>query len=156
MKKFFNALLLIFGLTLIGIQFFPTQKNTSTEIAKNDLLLATPVPSQVATYLENACYDCHSDQTQYPWYHKVQPLAWIIEQDIQEGKHALNFNEFLSYKKAEQARLLSQINQTLKKKSMPPMYYRLLHPEAHLSKSERISIEKWITQALQRYHLETK
>lgn len=156
MKKFFRALLLIFGLTFIGIQFFPTLNNTQTEISENDLLLSAPVPSQVSTYLENACYDCHSGQTQYPWYHKIQPLAWIIESDIQDGKKALNFNEFLSYKKEKQAQLLIQINKTLKKRSMPPRYYKLLHREAHLSKSERTSIEKWIDQTLQQYNSETK
>lgn len=152
MKKFFRALLLIFGLTFIGIQFFPTLKNYNTEISKNDLLLSKPVPSQVATYLENACYDCHSNQTHYPWYYKVQPLAWIIESDIQNGKNTLNFNDFMSYKEEKQAQLLLEIKKTVEKKSMPPKYYRILHREAHLSKGERLSIEKWIDQALQKYN----
>lgn len=92
--KILRPLIGIIILTLIIIQFFPTLNNVNDEVPTTDVIQTRKAPSQVATLMHNACYDCHSNNTKYPWYNQIQPFAWILERDIIDGKRDLNFNEF--------------------------------------------------------------
>ena len=76
---------------LVVIQFFPVDYNQSETIPQTDFMLVNNVPVTVKKSLQVSCYDCHSNNTQYPWYNKLQPVAWFLEGHIKEGKEELNF-----------------------------------------------------------------
>lgn len=109
------------------------------------------MPSQVATLLRNACYDCHSNNTDYPWYDKVQPTAWILEKHIKKAKGKLNFNEFETYSSEKQKKALENVRYAIEENAMPLKPYKLLHPEGRLSKDERQQIIDWIDEELKKY-----
>ena len=82
MKKAGYALLAI----LVIIQFFHSTKNINATATANDISKLYTVPKDVETILKTSCYDCHSNNTKYPWYNNIQPVAWWLNNHIQEGK----------------------------------------------------------------------
>lgn len=149
MKTWKVIVLIVIG-TLIIIQFFPTYTNESNEMPATDLIQSHEPPSQVSTLLHNACYDCHSNNTDYPWYNQVQPYAWMLEGHIKKGKADLNFNEFDTYSKAKQRKKLKQMYQSLQENTMPLGGYKILHAEGRLTKNERKQIKDWIEKELRK------
>jgi len=149
--KVVKIILLILLGTFIIIQFFPTMKNKSDVVPATDLITSRAVPSQVATLLHNACYDCHSNNTNYPWYNKVQPLAWFLEGHIQDAKRELNFNRFETYSRKEQKDFFEDIAFLVKNDKMPLSSYQFLHAESRLSEKEKQQIVNWAEEALQDY-----
>ena len=81
----------------VGMQFIPSTRNRSNQVLDADFAKTFGVPNDVQALLERSCYDCHSDNTKYPWYHRLQPAAWFMERHISEGKEELNFSDFGSY-----------------------------------------------------------
>ena len=78
-----------------------------------------------------ACYDCHSNETAWPWYTHVAPLSWLAQKDVDEGRRKLNFSEWgRPQKEAREAA------RTIRKREMPPWLYLPLHPDARLSAEE--------------------
>ena len=73
-------------IALVAIQFFPVDYNQSETIPQTDFMLVNNVPVTVEKSLQVSCYDCHSNNTQYPWYNKVQPVAWFLEGHIKKEK----------------------------------------------------------------------
>jgi heme-binding protein len=104
------------------------------------------VPKNIEIQLKISCYDCHSNNTHYPWYNKIQPVAWFMEGHIEEGKEDLNFNEFGSYSKRRQKSKLKSIISQIKDDEMPLNSYTLIHSDAKLSLSERNEIMEWMNQ----------
>lgn len=148
MKKTLRTILLLLLATLILIQFFPTMKNETDTLSDADLIRSQKMPSQVATLIQNACYDCHSSNTQYPWYNKIQPVSWYLEKHIQNAQQQFNFNNFEKYPINKQEKILRNMKTVIENKSMPPASYRFLHPESRLSKDERQLIVNWIKRSL--------
>ena len=73
-------------IAFVIIQFFPTDKNERYTIPETDFMMFNKVPSKIENQLKVSCYDCHSNNTVYPWYSKVQPAAWFLEDHIKEVK----------------------------------------------------------------------
>jgi hypothetical protein len=114
MKKFFKRLLLLLLIAFIAIQFFRPAKNISTGTTTNDITAKYNVPQDVQNILKTSCYDCHSNNTVYPWYSNIQPVAWWLKDHIDEGKRELNFSEFATYRIGRQYRKLEEINEEVK------------------------------------------
>jgi len=124
---------LVLLVTLVGLQFFPTGANQSTTVPTSDFVNKYKVPEQVAQMLHTSCYNCHSNNTDYPWYSSVQPVGWFLENHINKGKEELNFSEFGSYSgRKQQSKLTSMISQVEDDK-MPLPSYTFIHHEARLS-----------------------
>lgn len=134
------ALILIF----IGIQFIRPAKNIS---ADNTYHISTKyaISSEVDAILQNACYDCHSNKTQYPWYAEIQPTAWWLSNHVNEGKEHLNYSEFTNRKVAIQYHKLEETIEMVKEKEMPLASYTYLglHPKAKLSEAQRELLINW-------------
>jgi hypothetical protein len=126
------------------IQFFQPAKNESNDESQ---AIATKyiVPTDVAAILKVACYDCHSNKTEYPWYSKIQPVAWWLDHHVDEGKREINFSAFTARKIAVQNKKFKEIAEQLEKKEMPlPSYtYMGLHADANLSDAQRQTIINW-------------
>src|ERR1043165_4835298 len=101
-----------FGITLVVAlvvaQFFPPEKNVNPQTTANDIVQAYGVPEDVTNVLHKACYDCHSNNTSYPWYTNIQPVGWWMADHVDEGKNELNFSEFGSFKTRRKLRKLKE------------------------------------------------
>ncbi|HUK42489.1 MAG TPA: heme-binding domain-containing protein [Candidatus Acidoferrales bacterium] len=103
-----------------------------------------PAPPQITALLRRACYDCHSNETQWPWYTSIAPISWLVERDVERGRKELNFSEWESYYPATRRRKLQWIERTLRQEMMPPWTYRLLHPSARLTEQELAALGQWV------------
>ena len=137
MKRILKVTALILLVAFVGIQFIPTERNQSDLIPETDFLLVNKTPENIGKLLQVSCYDCHSNNTEYPWYNKVQPIAWFLEDHIKEGKEELNFSEWDSLSnRRKNSKLKSIINQ-IKDDEMPLFSYTLIHGDAVLSQSDK-------------------
>lgn len=138
-------LLLVFGL----FQFYPRpEKNISSVEAKNSIENLFPIPDSVLTILKTACYDCHSNNTRYPWYANIQPAAWVLQNHITKGKSELNFDEFASYsarrKLSKLKSMISQVNDG----EMPLQSYTWIHKDARLSDDQKKILLAWVKETI--------
>lgn len=141
LKRTFQILLLAF----IVIQFIRPAKNKSEGISNNDITKVYPVPENVQAILKTSCYDCHSNNTVYPWYSQIQPAAWWLNNHIEEGKRELNFSEFASYRVGRQYRKLNEINEQVKEGEMPLDSYLWIHKDAKLDEQQKLTLANWVT-----------
>jgi hypothetical protein len=128
---------------LIVIQFIQPARNKSAQMLSTDLERIVSVPQNVESILKNACYDCHSNNTVYPWYANIQPFGWLLANHIKEGKTELNFSEFGSYSKRRQISKLNGIANSIKDGTMPLSSYTIVHQTARLSKEEKTLLLEW-------------
>ena len=136
------ALLIVAGILIVA-QFFQPDRNLQEQATENDIMLSMEVPAQVAALLKNACYDCHSNQTRYPWYSKISPVSWYLHKHVVEGKEALNFSEFGQLGKRKMIGSFSSICEVLEAGNMPLASYTLIHRDANLEQEERDAICDW-------------
>ena len=141
--KIFKKVLIVLLVVFIIIQFFRPKKNVQTTISSNDIVAHMAVPVNVQNILYKACYDCHSNNTTYPWYAEVQPAAWWLDDHIKEGKKELNFNEFASFRLRRQFHKLEEITEVVKSKEMPLESYTVIHSDADLTQEERETLISW-------------
>lgn len=141
MKK---KILLVVIVLLVVIQFFRPSRNQSTEISATDISSTYKVPSDVSIILNKACYDCHSNNTIYPWYANVQPVGWWLANHIDDGKRELNFSEFMSYPIGKQYRKLEEVNKQIKEDEMPLSSYTWIHRNAILTDAEKQTLTAWV------------
>ena len=130
----------------VGIQFIPTTRNQNTTVPPSDFMMVNNVPKSLQEKIQVSCYDCHSNNTQYPWYNRVQPVAWFLENHINEGKAELNFSEWSLLSERRKKSKLRSIIKQVESGEMPLNSYSLIHSDAKFSDAETKEIVKWITQ----------
>lgn len=143
MKKIIRAVLIVLLAVLIIIQFVRPEKNISGNIV-NDITGKYAVPDNVMNTLKPACYDCHSNHSEYPWYWNFQPVAWFMGGHIEDGKRNLNFSDFTSYSIGKQYRKLKEVGDEVKSGDMPLTSYTLIHTNARLSDQQKVDIQNWV------------
>jgi uncharacterized membrane protein len=148
MKKISKKISIILISVFAVIQFIPSSRNINKELLSTDFTSIYEVPKNIKQTLQNACYDCHSNNTNYPWYNRVQPIAWFLENHIEEAKKELNFSEYGSYTTQKQNRKLEEISEAVKEKKMPLKAYQLMHSKAKLTEKERKEFTTWFTSIL--------
>lgn len=144
MKKFLKIFCLFLLVGFVGIQFVPTARNQQDYIPTTDFTKVYVVPATIGKLLQNSCYNCHSNNTEYPWYHKVQPAAWYLDQHVADGKEELNLSEWGSYSSRRQRSKLRSMSSQIEDGEMPLDSYTLLHPSAKLSATERKQLISWL------------
>ena len=140
MKKILVILLLL----LLLIQFFPIDKNNPAPTPGMDLLKIKNTPEATATLIRNGCYDCHSNESKYPWYSNVQPIAWFLKDHIDEGRKELNFSTFATYEPKRQAHKLFEAVEMIEKGEMPLDSYILAHPEAKYTEEQKQEVIQYL------------
>jgi aspartokinase-like uncharacterized kinase len=143
MRKSGKWILILLTLFII-IQFIRPARNQSGQVLQTDITKVFSVPPKVKTVLEEACYDCHSNNTRYPWYANIQPGGWWLAKHVNEGKEELNFSEFGSYSHRRQINKLRSIENSIKDDAMPLSSYTLLHQDARLSREEKVLLIDWV------------
>ena len=146
MKKAIKIIAIIALVVLVGIQFVPTERNQSDIVPVTDFMLVNNVPKTIQKKLQVSCYDCHSNNTRYPWYNKVQPFTWFLEGHIKEGKAELNFNEWDSLSNRRKKSKLRSIIKQIESGEMPLNSYTLIHKDAKFSSEETNEIINFIAQ----------
>lgn len=143
-----NKILLITGIFFIAIQFIRPIHNKSSKVLTTDISNVVIVPDTVLIMLKNACYDCHSNNTDYPWYSNIQPMGWLLAYHIKNAKDELNFSDFGSYSQRRQLSKLDGIANSIKDDLMPLKSYKIMHKSAQLSKVEKSLLINWVHQSM--------
>jgi len=146
-----RLLLLVSGIVLVAIQFVRPGRNKNEQVSDSDISKVLSVPDSVLVMLHNTCYDCHSNNTRYPWYSNIQPVGWLLARDISRGKKQLNFNEFGEYIPRRQLSKLEGIADNVRDNTMPLKSYRLIHRSARLNENEKRLLINWAERSIDRF-----
>ncbi|AHF16750.1 heme-binding domain-containing protein [Niabella soli] len=142
-----KKILLIVLIVLIGIQFIRPAKNEHSGSFPNAVTAKYPIPASVNSILKRACYDCHSNNTVYPWYNHVQPVYWLLDNHIRNGKRHFNFDDFTTQPAWKQYHKLDEVAEQVKKNNMPLESYTWIHKDAILTDAEKQEIYAWVNTA---------
>ena len=145
MKKIIKKILIIGFVIFLLMQLYQPARNESyeQELTANFTKMYD-VPKNVETILRTSCYDCHSNNTNYPLYSYIQPARFFMEEHIKDGKKDLNFNEFGKYSKRKQENKLEAIIKQIKSDEMPLASYTLLHKNAIVTPAQKEEVINWI------------
>ena len=137
--RFLRWLLLGIVLALIVLQFVPVERSNPPVEAE------VPAPANVRAVLKQSCYDCHSNETRWPWYSHVAPVSWLVAHDVHEARKHLNFSTWNRYDAKRQARKLNAAWEEVEEGEMPLWYYQAVHRDAVLSAEDRALLHEWAT-----------
>ena len=146
MKRILKRFLVVSLIALVGIQFVPADVNKQEFIPDADFRYVYDVPDNLVNILKNSCYDCHSNNTNYPWYSHIQPIRLMMDHHVEEGKEELNFSEFGNYSERRKRNKLRSITEQIEKGKMPLPSYLWLHSEATINQSQIDSILSFLNE----------
>ena len=139
MGRFVKAVIAILILAFIGIQFIDVEKTNPP--VKGDI----DAPPEVKTILKKSCYDCHSNETKWPWYSNIAPVSWFIADDVNDGRRHLNFSDWERYNDVRQEKKMNEIWKEINEGDMPMVAYTYMHPGTDLDITQKGIIKKWAT-----------
>lgn len=138
-----RKILILLLIAVIVIQFFHPKKNQAEGEQPNYIGKTFTVPDDVKSILAKACNDCHSNNTRYPWYSKIQPVDWWLTNHVNEGKGEINFDEFANKSLRYQYHKIGEITEQIKEGKMPIKSYTWTHKDAILSEAEKNTMLGW-------------
>jgi hypothetical protein len=122
----------------IGIQFVPVTRTNPP--VTGDI----PAPPEIKALLRNSCYDCHSQETVWPWYSRVAPVSWLVAGDVHDARKMMNFSTWADYTPIKQSVLLSGAVEEITEREMPPLPYTWMHRAARLSDPQIETLTAWM------------
>jgi hypothetical protein len=148
MRKPLPRILLFLLVLFLGLQVIrPEMTNPASDPKLFIGSAAAAAPdSRVMATLERSCFDCHSNQSRWPWYTRIAPLSWTVAHDVEEGREHLNFSTWGSYSAEEKQDLLEELCEEVEKGHMPPGNYLLVHGEADLSEADKEILCRWASE----------
>jgi hypothetical protein len=140
------------GLLVVAVmmQFITPVRLDPAKASGRDLLATNAPPKEIASLLHRACYDCHSDETKWPWYGHVAPVSWWLISHVNEARQRLNFSVWPHDDAERAAKRWSRISEAISSGDMPLPSYARLHAAARLTKDERDRLVKWAEQEAER------
>ncbi len=129
---------------LVLIQLYPVDKSIPKYDTSQGFLQVYDPPEDVKQILQNACFDCHSYQTQWPWYSRIAPVSWIIKHHVSEGRDYFNFDTWGQLTPKKQRHITEEMYDEIEEREMPLTGYVWMHKEADLSASERARLLNWL------------
>jgi hypothetical protein len=145
-RKLVRQALLALSAVFVLAQFVPVERvNPPVEAG-----MEAPAPPEVRAILKRACYDCHSNETAWPWYGHVAPVSWLLERDVREGRKEVNFSRLGQDPPKRRQRKWMEIPEQVEKSQMPPWFYAAVHPEARLSEADRAALVRWARESAAR------
>lgn len=136
------------ALVFIGIQFVPNELPAVETNNPGDIIQSGLVPQDVAALLKKSCYDCHSNESVYPWYSHIAPSSWLVAKDVREGRDELNFSTWEDYDMMDKLGLLDDIAIVVGEGEMPMEIYLYLHSSSKLDEAQRQLIIDWAENAM--------
>lgn len=139
----FRKILLFLLAALIIIQIFHPKKNKAEGAQPNYIGNNFAIPADVKTILAKACYDCHSNNTRYPWYANIQPVHWWLDKHVKNGKKGINFDDYTGKSLRYQYHKMEEVIDEVKEGKMPLNSYTWTHKDARLTDEEKSKITTW-------------
>jgi hypothetical protein len=143
MKKWVKFALIGLGAVLLLMQFVRIDRSVPEVDPAADFLTMTNAPAEMASLIRAACYDCHSYETQYPWYANIAPASLLMANHIAEGREHLNFSDWASYPAGKQAHKLEECAEEVAEGHMPEQSYTWMHAEARLDEVQQQAMAQW-------------
>jgi len=141
-KKLCKFVIVLVAIIFICIQFVPVE-NTNPPVTGE-----INAPPEVLAILQRSCYDCHSNETVWPWYSDVAPMSWLVEKDVIRGRKHVNFSTWTEYSAKKQNHSRKEIGEVVAEGEMPLWFYLPLHPSAKLTKEDVATIVTWSSAGL--------
>ena len=132
MKKFIAFIIVV----LIGIQFIPVERTNPPVPSEID------APANIKAIFKKACYDCHSNETNWAWYTKIAPASFLAVKDVEDGRKHLNFSEWGNYTNKTQ-KMKEEIWDEIREEQMPPWQYKIFHSDKVLTQDEKDLVRSW-------------
>lgn len=149
--KIVKKIAIVLLIVLIGMQFYRPEKNK----AEGDYVAAfeaeTQPSAEVKQILKTACYDCHSANTEYPWYNNIAPVSYWLADHIEDGKRHLNFSDWENYDSKKKDHKLEEVIEEVKEGKMPLNEYTWTHADANLSEDQISALLAWANNARANY-----
>lgn len=143
MKKIIKLLVIVIIALIVLIQLYRPERFTTAEVTGDHITKKLNVPSNVETILKRSCYDCHSNQTTWPWYSAVAPISWFVISDVTRGRAKMNFSEWGKYSQNKQSIKLDKICDQITDGNMPLKQYLYIHKNAVLSQQDKDILCNW-------------
>lgn len=136
---------ILFGLLVVVviIQFFRIDKTNPPVNRALDIMNVVPVTTEIKSILKTSCYDCHTNETVYPWYTNIAPVSWWIKKHIDDGRDELNFSEWGNYSLRRKDHKLDEIVEMVDEDEMPLPSYLIAHGDARLSMEQKAQLVDW-------------
>jgi hypothetical protein len=128
---------------LVIIQVIPARLPDNDPSLEHDMIMLEGIGEEEARLLKAACYDCHSNQTVYPWYSYVAPVSWLVVRDVKLGRETANYSDWGNLDRANRVKLLTETAEEIESGSMPMPIYSAIHRDARLSDEERQLLISW-------------
>lgn len=128
---------------LVIIQFIRIDKTNPEVVMENDFIVQTNPPEHIQTILKTSCYDCHSNESTYPWYTNVAPISWWVKKHINEAREELNFSEWGTFSTKRQKHKLEEGAEMVEEGEMPLPSYIIAHSEAKLTTEQKNELVAW-------------
>ncbi len=138
-----KKIILGIGIVLIGIQFIRIDKSIPSTEVENNIIEYLNISNEVATILKTSCYDCHSNETVYPWYSNVAPVSWWVQSHIDHAREEMNFSEWGTYSEKRVKRKLEEIIEELYEGEMPLKSYLIVHRNSKLEDHQMQTLVTW-------------
>lgn len=145
-KKILKILVLLIVAAMIVLQFFRIDKVNPPVVKAETLEASVAIPPEISLIIGRSCNDCHSNQTIYPWYSNVQPISWLLKNDIDDGRQKLNFSVWNTYTQQRRSKKLEQMCELLESKEMPLPSYLWIHRDSILSENDSKALCDWAKQ----------
>ncbi|WP_405414270.1 heme-binding domain-containing protein [Maribacter sp. Asnod1-A12] len=140
-------------IVLIAMQFFSPTKNISAGNHTAVFIEETNPSPELKKIFETSCYNCHSNNTEYPWYNNIAPISYLLADHVKEGKEHLNFSEWENYSIDKKDHLLEEIEEEVVNGNMPLSQYTLFHKDSELTANEEVKLVEWVRQTRIIYQL---
>jgi Haem-binding domain len=140
LKKIIIGLIVL----LIAIQFFRIDKTNPPVDQTKDFIALTKPSAEIEGILRTSCYDCHSNETTYPWYMNVAPLSWWLKHHVNEGREHLSFSTWGNYSEEQQQHKLEEVLEEVLEGEMPLSSYTIVHKETALSPAQQEKLAAWL------------
>lgn len=134
MKKILILLVVI----LIGLQFIPVERNNPPVTGEID------APGNIISILKTSCYDCHSNETTWPWYSYVAPVSFLIADDVKKGRRNVNFSEWDKYDGEKKEKILEELIEEVEGGTMPLFIYSIIQPKTKMDPLRINTLANWV------------
>jgi len=145
-KKILKVVVILLAVAFVVIQFFRIDKAAPPVVRGETIEAAVNVPPDISLILGRSCADCHSNTTYYPWYVNIQPVAWFMQDHINDGRRHFNMSVFNTYAPKKKAKKLEEICEQVESGEMPLPSYLWIHRDAVLRDTEANALCDWAKQ----------
>jgi len=134
-----KKILIVLVIIVVGIQFIPVDR-TNPPITQEIV-----APTNVLSILKTSCYDCHSNETKWPWYSYVAPISFLVAGDVEDGRKRVNFSEWDKYDEKKKEKKMSAMIEAVEAGGMPLPKYLITHPDAEIDSKKLKTLKDWVT-----------